>query len=62
MYIPLAYSSLYNGKQSQALSMKVEKRAFYRAEVYDLTHDCRVAIGNPIWLDQVSIYNCLLRK
>lgn len=49
----LAYESMYNGKLPQAVSLEVEKRAFYRAEVYDLTHGYRVAIGNPIWLDKV---------
>ncbi len=49
----LAYSSMYNGQLPQAVSLEAEKRAFYRAEVYDLTHGYRVAIGNPIWLDKV---------
>lgn len=47
----LAYASIYNGKFPQAVALKVQKRLFYRAEVMDLTHGYRVAIGNPIWLD-----------
>ncbi len=47
----LAYSSIYNGKLPQAVELEVEKRAFYRAEIFDLTHEHFVAIGNPIWLD-----------
>ena len=48
----LAYSSMFNGREVQEVSLAVEKRAFYRAEVVDLTHGgYRVAIGNPIWLD-----------
>ncbi len=47
----LAYASTYNGKLPQAISLAVAQRAFYRAEVYDLTHGYRIAIGNPIWLD-----------
>lgn len=48
----LAYASIYNGTQPQALSVHVQKRRFYRAEVYDLTHGYRVAVGNPIWLEE----------
>ena len=47
----LAYASMFNGKESQALSLEVQKRRYYRAEVFDLTHGYRVAVGNPIWLD-----------
>ena len=47
----IAYASLCNGKQSQAIELEVQKREFYRAEVYDLTHDCLIAVGNPIWLN-----------
>ncbi len=47
----LAYASMYSGKMPQALALEVKQRAFYRAEVFDLTHGYRVAIGNPIWLD-----------
>ena len=46
----LCYSSMFNGKKSQKLALIVQKRLYYRAEVFDLTHGYRVAIGNPIWL------------
>ncbi len=48
----LVYKSMFNGKKPQQLALKVQKRAFYRAEVFDLTHGYRVAVGNPIWLDK----------
>ncbi|MBE6595576.1 MAG: hypothetical protein E7644_07235 [Ruminococcaceae bacterium] len=48
----LAYASMFNGRETQHLSLAVQKRAFYRAEVVDLTHGgFRIAVGNPIWLD-----------
>lgn len=47
----LVYASRYNGKMPQEITIKVKKRAFYRAEVFDLTHGYRIAMGNPIWLD-----------
>jgi len=48
----LAYASTFNGREPQYLSLEVKKRAFYRAEVVDLTHGgFRMAVGNPIWLD-----------
>lgn len=47
----LAYALTYSGKLPQAVALQVKKRAFYRAEVYDLTHGCRVAVGNPVWMD-----------
>ena len=48
----LVYKSLFNGKETQKIALKCQKRAFYRAEVVDLTHGYRVAVGNPIWLDK----------
>lgn len=48
----LVFSALYNGLYPQSLALKVEKRDFYRAEVFDLTHGYRIAVGNPIWLDR----------
>lgn len=48
----LAYASAYNGKLPQEVSLKVKKRAFYRAEVYNKTRGHFVSVGNPIWLDQ----------
>ncbi len=47
----LAYASMFSGKEPQAISLEVQERRFYRAEVFDLTHGYRVAVGNPIWLD-----------
>ncbi len=47
----IAYASVFNGKEPQALSLEVQNRRFYRAEVFDLTHKHHVAVGNPIWLD-----------
>lgn len=51
----LAYSSVFSGKEPQKLALKVKPRAFYRAEVFDLTHGYRVAVGNPIWLDKPAL-------
>lgn len=48
----LAYASMFSGKEKQAISLEVQKRRYYRAEVFDLTHGYRVAVGNPIWLDK----------
>ncbi len=48
----LAYASMFNGDEPQYLSLEVKERAFYRAEVVDLTHGgFRICVGNPIWLD-----------
>lgn len=47
----VAYRSMFSGKHPQKLTIEVQKRAFYRAEIYDLTNRCWCAIGNPIWLD-----------
>ena len=47
----LAYASTFDGTQSQELALLVKERRFYRAEIFDLTHGYRVAVGNPIWLD-----------
>ena len=47
----LAYASTFNGEEPQALALEVQKRRYYRAEVFDLTHGYRVAVSNPIWLD-----------
>ncbi len=50
----LAYASTFNGEEPQALALEVQKRRYYRAEVFDLTHGYRVAVSNPIWLDLES--------
>jgi hypothetical protein len=47
----VAYAATYNGELPQALALQVEKRAFYRAEIFNLTAGCYVAIGNPIWME-----------
>ena len=48
----VAYSSIYDGKTTQQVSLEVQKRAFYRAEIVDLNGNYRIAVGNPIWLDK----------
>ncbi len=48
----IAYSSMFNGKLPQALSLEVQKRRFYRVVISDLTHAWRVCVSNPIWLDK----------
>ncbi len=47
----LAYASIFDGKEPQQLSLAVKDRAYYRAEIFDLTHGYRIAVGNPIWLE-----------
>ena len=46
----VAYASRYDGKAPQALAIRVKDRAFYRVEIYDLTHHYVVSHSNPIWL------------
>ena len=48
----LVYKSMFDGQKPQQIAFECQKRAFYRAEVFDLTHGYRVAVGNPIWLDK----------
>ena len=48
----IAYESDFNGKTDQELQLEVQKRAFYRADIYDMTHECVVAVGNPIWINE----------
>lgn len=48
----IAYKSVYDGKTTQQISLEVQKRAFYRAEIVDLNGGYRVSVGNPIWLDK----------
>ncbi len=50
----LVYRSMFDGKHPQALALKTKKRRFYRAEIFDLTHDYRVGVGNPVWLDKAE--------
>ena len=47
----LAFESDFDGSEAQELQLYVKKRRFYRADVYDKTHECVVGISNPIWLD-----------
>lgn len=48
----LAYASSYNGLLTQTIALKVEKRAFYRVEIFDLNGGFVIAHSNPIWLDK----------
>ena len=48
----LAFESDFDGSEAQSLQLKVKKRKFYRADIYDKTHECVVGISNPIWLDK----------
>lgn len=35
--------------KSSVFTVPTESRKFYRAEVFDVTKDLRIAVGNPIW-------------
>jgi hypothetical protein len=48
----IAYESIYNGKLPQKLSLKVQKRMFYRVEIFDTVRGYVVSHTNPIWLDK----------
>ena len=48
----VAYASMFDGKEPQEVSLEVQDRRFYRMIVTDLTHNYRVSVGNPIWLDK----------
>ena len=48
----LAFESDFDGSEAQSLQIKVKNRKFYRADIYDKTHECVVGISNPIWLDK----------
>ncbi len=48
----LVYRSSYNGINPQKIAIECKERKYYRAEVFDATHGYRVAVGNPIWLDE----------
>lgn len=50
----LAYASMFNGRYPQGLTLSVKERKYYRAEIADLTHGYRIAVGNPIWLDRTE--------
>ncbi len=47
----LAYATEFLGTEGTRLSLKVKKRAFYRAEITDESDGKLAALGNPIWLD-----------
>lgn len=48
----LAFESDFDGHETQELQIEVKNRKFYRADIYDKTHECVVGISNPIWLDK----------
>lgn len=48
----VAYSSLFNGKEMQEVSLEVQERLYYRVVVWDRTRGYRVCVSNPIWLDK----------
>ena len=48
----IAYESEYNGKLPQKISLKVEKRMFYRVEIFDTVRGYVVSHTNPLWLDK----------
>lgn len=50
----VAYSSIFNGKLPQEISLEVQKRNYYRVVVKDVNHRYRVCVSNPIWLDKVE--------
>ncbi len=50
----IAYSSMFNGKEPQAVSLEVKDRKFYRVIVKNLTMGARVSVSNPIWLDKIE--------
>ena len=50
----VAYSSLFNGKEPQEISLEVQNRKFYRVIVRNVTIGTRVCVSNPIWLDKVE--------
>ena len=47
----LAFESDFDGSEPQELQLHVKRRKFYRADIYDKTHEFVVGISNPIWLD-----------
>ncbi|MBQ7399435.1 MAG: hypothetical protein IJW06_03100 [Clostridia bacterium] len=48
----LAYASAYNGQLTQNIALKVQDRAFYRVEIFDLKQGFVISHSNPIWLDK----------
>ena len=48
----LAFAARFNGKFPQDAAIEVRDRKFYRAEIFDITHNVRIAIGNPIWINE----------
>ena len=45
----LAFSAPVSLKEENFVSIPADPCAFYRAEVFDVTRNLRIAIGNPIW-------------
>lgn len=47
----LAYALEFDGKAPVSLALPVQKRGFYRCEVWNESDNLPVAFSNPIWLD-----------
>jgi hypothetical protein len=45
----VVYSEEIECTEPAYFAFDVSDRKFYRAEVFDLTRNLRIAIGNPIW-------------
>ena len=50
-HIKVFYNLNRDRSLPQAVELEVQKRAFYRAEVFDVTNAVWFAHGNPIWMD-----------
>ena len=48
----LCYAEKFDGKVPLSVGIKISDRKFYRAEVYNLTHDHICAVGNPIFIEK----------
>ena len=48
----VVYSQEISCEEPTYYAMDIENRDFYRVEVYDITRDLLIAIGNPIWNDK----------
>jgi hypothetical protein len=48
----LCYAREFDCRQVQQLTLPVEDRLYYRAEVTNESDDCLVALSNPIWLEK----------
>ena len=52
----LVLSEEFDAAQAAYFAMDAQDCMYYRAEVYDLTEDYIVALGNPIW-NQLTVEN-----